>query len=112
MRVMNKTVALLLASLAFSACSEEGFRTGAGSASSAASGKQLNIRQLPGVDVHQVLTHTKVLSSDTFEGRRPGTKGEDFTVDYLIDQLRKIGLQPGNTDGTYIEHVPLVGLTT
>jgi Zn-dependent M28 family amino/carboxypeptidase len=67
--------------------------------------------QLPAVDVDAVLAHTRVLSSDEFEGRAPGTKGEELTVRYLIDQFKKIGLKPGNTDGTYIQKVPLVGIT-
>ena len=58
-----------------------------------------------------VLAHTKTLSSDEFEGRAPGTKGEELTVTYLVDQFKKVGLKPGNTDGTYIQKVPLVGIT-
>src|SRR5262245_17853033 len=69
------------------------------------------IGQLPAVDVDKVLAQTKVLSSDAFEGRAPGTKGEDKTVQYIEDQFRQIGLKPGNTDGTYIQKVPLVGIT-
>ena len=40
-------------------------------------------------------------SSDEFEGRAPGTKGEDLTVAYLTDEFKKLGLKPGNPDGTY-----------
>jgi Zn-dependent M28 family amino/carboxypeptidase len=67
--------------------------------------------QLPDVDTAAVLSHTKVLSSDEFEGRAPGTKGEELTVNYLVDQFKKIGLKPGNPDGTYVQKVPLVGIT-
>ena len=69
------------------------------------------IGDLPDPDIDAVLAHTKVLSSDEFQGRGPGTKGEDLTVAYLIDQFRKMGLKPGNTDGTYVQKVPLVGIT-
>jgi len=65
----------------------------------------------PAIDGKAVLEHTKVLASDAFEGRAPGTKGEDLTVAYLTEQLRKIGLQPGNPDGTWVQKVPLVGAT-
>jgi Zn-dependent M28 family amino/carboxypeptidase len=58
-----------------------------------------------------MLTHTKVLSSDEYEGRAPGTKGEELAVTYLVDQFKQAGLQPGNGDGTYIQKVPLVGIT-
>ena len=63
------------------------------------------------VDAQRILAHTKVLSSDEYEGRGPGTKGEDLTVRYLVDQFKKVGLKPGNTDGTYFQQVPLVGIT-
>ena len=69
------------------------------------------LAQLPDVDGNQVMAHTKVLSSDEYEGRAPGTKGEELTVAYLVDQFKKLGLKPGNTDGSYIQNVPLVGIT-
>jgi Zn-dependent M28 family amino/carboxypeptidase len=65
----------------------------------------------PAIDGKAVLEHTKVLASDAFEGRAPGTKGEELTVAYLVEQLKKIGLQPGNPDGTWVQKVPLVGTT-
>src|SRR5438270_12603548 len=75
-----------------------------------AQGERIPIGRLPDIDTDAVLAHTKVLSSDEFEGRAPGTKGEELTVKYLIDQFKQIGLKPGNTDGTFIQKVPLVGL--
>ena len=32
-------------------------------------------------------------------------------MDYLQKQFKRIGLQPGNPDGTYLQDVPLVGIT-
>jgi Zn-dependent M28 family amino/carboxypeptidase len=72
---------------------------------------QIAIGQLPDVDVNAVLAHTKVLSSDEFEGRAPGTPGEDRSVSYLAEQFKKVGAKPGNTDGSYVQKVPLVGIT-
>jgi len=69
------------------------------------------IGQLPAIDLDALLAHTKTLSSDEFEGRAPGTKGEELAVTYLADQFKKVGLKPGNTDGTYFQSVPLVGIT-
>ena len=63
------------------------------------------------IDENAILERIKVLASDEYEGRAPGTKGEDLTVKYLIDESKKIGLQPGNPDGTYVQKVPLVGIT-
>jgi Zn-dependent M28 family amino/carboxypeptidase len=73
--------------------------------------RRIPIGQLPDIDTDAVLAHTKALSSDAFEGRAPGSKGEELTVNYLVDQFKKMGLEPGNTDGTYLQKVPLVGIT-
>src|SRR5689334_12058527 len=59
-----------------------------------------------------ILNHIKVLASDEFEGRGPGTHGEDLSINYIADQFKKVGLAPGNTDGTYFQKVPLVGIST
>ena len=72
---------------------------------------RIPIGQLPSLDTDALLEHTKMLSSDEFEGRAPCTKGEELTVAYLADQFKKFGLRPGNTDGTYFQKVPLVGIT-
>ncbi len=58
-----------------------------------------------------VLAHIKVLASDAFEGRGPGTPGEDKTIAYLVDTFKAMGLKPGNPDGTFVQEVPLVGFT-
>ena len=52
------------------------------------------------------------ISSDAYEGRAPGTAGEEKTVTYLQDEFTKLGLQPGNPDGTFIQPVPMVGITS
>src|SRR5687767_4436819 len=66
---------------------------------------------LDSINANDVMNHTKVLSADEYEGRGPGTKGEELTVKYLTEQYQKIGLKPGNPDGTYVQKVPLVGFT-
>jgi len=52
----------------------------------------------------------KQLSSDAFEGRGPGTAGEQKTVEYIRDQMQRIGLQPGNGD-SWFQDVPMVETT-
>ena len=66
---------------------------------------------LDAITANDILTHTKVLSSDEYEGRGPGTPGEELTVKYLTEQFQKLGLKPGNPDGTFVQKVPLVGFT-
>jgi len=65
---------------------------------------------MPKVEPQAILEHVRVLSSDEYEGRAPGTKGETLSVKYLEDQFKKLGLKPGNPDGTYVQKVPLVGI--
>src|SRR6476646_4125239 len=60
-------------------------------------------RDLAGITTNNLLHHIQVLSSDEFEGRSPGTRGETLTVDYLIGQFRAMGLRPGNPNGTYVQ---------
>jgi Zn-dependent M28 family amino/carboxypeptidase len=67
---------------------------------------------LDAITVADLNAHIKTLASDEFEGRSPGTHGEDLTVAYLTDQFKKLGLKPGNPDGTYIQKVPLLGYTS
>ncbi len=58
----------------------------------------------------RLLEHIRLLSSDKFQGRGPGTVGETLSLRYLQDQFREVGLTPGNPDGTYLEKVPLEGI--
>ena len=53
---------------------------------------------------------TRTLSSDEFEGRMPGTKGETLTVALLTEKFAAAGLQPGN-NGSWVQDVPLVEIT-
>ena len=65
----------------------------------------------PGIDATRMLNHIKALASDEFQGRQPGTPGEDKTVEYLENAFKGMGLKPGNADGTYVQKVPMVGIT-
>jgi Zn-dependent M28 family amino/carboxypeptidase len=79
-------------------------------ASAAGSGPDPGLKSaLESIKPAQILDHIKVLASDDFEGRGPGTPGEEKTVAYLAGQFQKLGLKPGNPDGTFFEEVPLVG---
>ena len=64
------------------------------------------------ISAPSILARTKILASDEFEGRGPGTPGEEKTVGYLVDEFKKLGLAPGNPDGTYIQKAALVGITS
>ncbi|MFN4096398.1 MAG: M28 family metallopeptidase [Sphingomonas sp.] len=65
---------------------------------------------LPAMPMDLMKAATQTLSSDEYEGRAPGTPGEEKTLAYLVDQFQKAGLQPGN-NGSWFQDVPLVAIT-
>ncbi len=67
---------------------------------------------VPVISAANILARTKHLASDEFEGRAPGSPGEDKTVAYLVGEFQKLGLQPGNPDGTFLQNATLVGITS
>jgi hypothetical protein len=67
----------------------------------------------PALDVitpDALLSHIKILASDEFEGRAPGSKGEELSIKYISEQFKAAGLSPGNPDGSYFQEVPLAGI--
>jgi hypothetical protein len=59
------------------------------------------------IDLEGLKSHTSILGSDEFMGRKPCTEGEEKTIQYLKDTFVKLGLAPGNM-GSYFQEVPLV----
>ena len=68
------------------------------------------LADFPNLSAEAILADTTKLASDEFEGRAPGSKGETLTVQYLSDEFKKAGLEPGNPDGTWVQKVPLVAI--
>ncbi|KAK0347570.1 MAG: M28 family peptidase [Pseudomonadota bacterium] len=62
----------------------------------------------PSIDMMKRLV--KELSSDAYEGRAPGTVGEEKTLALLTAEFEKLGLKPGNK-GSWFQDVPLVEIT-
>jgi Zn-dependent M28 family amino/carboxypeptidase len=55
------------------------------------------------------LTETvRTLASELFEGRAPGTAGEERTIGYLVARFQGLGLEPGGPDGAWVQKVPLL----
>lgn len=60
------------------------------------------------IDPKQIESSVRTLASDLFEGRAPGTAGEDRTIGYLIARFQALGLEPGGPDGQWTQPVPLL----
>ena len=80
-------------------------------ACSSAPPKPLTLAELPAINTDRILADIAKLSSDEFEGRKPGSKGETLTVEYLTEKFKGMGLEPGNPDGSWTQKVSLVGIT-
>lgn len=58
-----------------------------------------------------ILPHLEELSDDRYMGRMPFGPGDKMSVDYLVEQCKKLGLKPGN-NGSYTQSVPMVEITS
>ncbi|WP_369026344.1 M28 family peptidase [Qipengyuania sp. RANM35] len=102
---MKRLTLAATAALLLSACS-----MGADTDTNAATG--FDVPDVPAGELSEDTMKRVVekLSSDEFEGRAPGTPGEEKTVAYLIEEFQKAGLEPGN-NGSWVQKVPLVEIT-
>jgi Zn-dependent M28 family amino/carboxypeptidase len=64
----------------------------------------------PAIDAQAWEAHVAQLASDEFDGRKPGTRGERQTLEYLQAQFRQLGLEPGN-GASFLQTVPFVEIT-
>ncbi|MCF8380010.1 MAG: M28 family peptidase [Bacteroidales bacterium] len=63
------------------------------------------------INAENLASHVAVLGSDEYEGRKPFSKGEDKTVNYLAAQMERIGLEPGFGD-SYFQDVEMAEITS
>ncbi len=60
------------------------------------------------IDPDQLTQTVRTSASEQFEGRAPGTVGEERIIGYLIGRLHAMGLEPGGEGGTWTQRVPLL----
>jgi len=63
-------------------------------------------------DPARLAATVKTLASDLFEGRAPGTAGEERTIGYLVARFEALGLESGGPDGQWVQKVPLLHTRT
>jgi aminopeptidase len=99
MKCVASAAFAILASLALTGCApvERGRAVDASSPASFAP-----------VDPNRLSLVTRTLASDEFEGRAPGTAGEEKTIAYLVQQFQSLGLEPGGENGGWTQKVPLI----
>mgnify|MGYP003626813748 FL=1 len=67
--------------------------------------------QMVDISADEISRTVKTMTLDQFEGRAPGTAGEDRTIGYLIGRFEALGLEPGGVDGSWTQAVPLLHTT-
>jgi Zn-dependent M28 family amino/carboxypeptidase len=102
------TAALIAVLIGLSACSKSPGGSGEGGP---INHDPVPAEALAAIDTATLLRDIRVLAHDSLQGRAPGGTGEQKTVAYLEAQFRGLGLEPGNPDGSYVQKVPLVGIT-
>ena len=92
-----------------SAATRHAKETSASSVSAHLSG--IAIAALQKIDPERIRAHVKFLSDDLLEGRGTGQRGGDIAAAYMATQFALYGLKPAGDNGTYLQKVPLVGIT-
>ncbi len=60
------------------------------------------------IETERLSSIVRELASDEYQGRAPGTPGGKKTVNYLVNQFRALGLEPGAADGRWTNDVPMI----
>ena len=63
------------------------------------------------ISPERIRAHVRFLSDDLLEGRGTGQRGGDIAAEYIATQFALYGLKPAGDDGTYLQKVPMVGIT-
>lgn len=63
------------------------------------------------IDPERIRAHVRFLAHDLLEGRGTGQRGGDIAAEYMATQFALYGLKPAGDNGTYMQKVPLVGVT-
>ncbi|RIW18885.1 peptidase M28 [Algoriphagus lacus] len=64
-------------------------------------------RAMNQIDTLTIRNHIAYLADDKLKGRMPGTEGYQMAVDYVVDQYKKMGVQPGGDPGQYTQKLIL-----
>jgi Zn-dependent M28 family amino/carboxypeptidase len=63
------------------------------------------------IDPENIRAHVRFLAHDLLEGRGTGQRGGDIAAEYMATQFALAGLEPAGDNGTYLQKVPMVGVT-
>jgi Zn-dependent M28 family amino/carboxypeptidase len=70
------------------------------------------VTAMQSIDAEHIRAHVRYLSHDLLEGRGTGQRGGDIAAEYIATQFALDGLKPAGDNGTYMQRVPMVGVST
>lgn len=68
----------------------------------------IGLAETTAIEADRLSSIVQTLASDAFEGRAPGTPGEDKTVEFLIKEMTDLGIAPGGEDNGWTQAVPMM----
>src|SRR5712672_877639 len=108
---MRKTVFLALPLVFVASSLAQNARRNSQKESASAHLPPAAIGALQKVDPEHIRANVRFLSHDLLEGRGTGQRGGDIAAEYIATQFALYGLKPDGDSGTYMQKVPMVGIT-
>jgi hypothetical protein len=109
---MRKCVIVLFALFVISSLSSaQAVRKSLGSSAVSARLPSTAIAAMQRINPERIRAHVRYLSHDLLEGRGTGARGGDIAAEYMATQFALEGLKPAGDNGTYMQRVPMVGIT-
>ncbi len=65
----------------------------------------------PDITGADIAARVKELADDKYEGRGPGSLAGEKAADWIAAEMKRMGLEPGNPDGSYFQTVKMVAQT-
>lgn len=109
MRVIHRLLSPIAIITLLSGCGQQ---TSAPASVAPAADQAQQSPEIPLATIDEAVLRERIatLASDEFEGRAPATSGGEKTRQFIVSEMREIGLEPGNGD-SYEQSVPLIELT-
>ena len=97
--------------LALSACGEKPKTAEAPPPTAPAGPVGAKLTTSPEITAADLAARDKELADDKYEGRGPGTATGEAAAQWIADEMKRVGVEPGNPDGTYFQTVEMVAQT-
>ena len=62
----------------------------------------------PSISTEDLRQRLAIIAADSREGREAGRRGATRAAEYLVAELKRLGLRPAGQAGTYLQAIPLV----